>query len=485
MARGVTRKLLPLALAFAATAGCGVTYRQLPPGSVVGRVGIYNYSPSVIQSGNTLQIWWCGSDDNATDRTQISDSIQYESFDLSNKTHYGPVPVLGEGQYDWDSVFTCNPKVVGGSFVNPLGNGQTYSYALYYVGTNSIQGENNSIGVAFSNDGLNWRKFPGPVISPQTLGTYGIGQPALFNTNQKAGIKIFYEDYDGGIHHVEATSNDGLHFKTVGTLTTQGLDPNDSQASWGDMAFDPETGYWYAAFNLHDRSPSTTGGVQELGQYGIEMYRIPDSSLLSGDTPWQMLTTIDTLSSGYESNFLGGFLRDSYGSLVIGAYPTITLYTSISNPPPPWNASPLQAGISGSISNWEISVVTWVPGHPMRALKQYFNQSAHEVTTGWVDPKGNFSAQSTLGHLYESPQQGATVPFFGCKNGSTEYFISVDPSCGGARILGTNGYGYAKPVAGQNMVPLYRCDTGPDDFVSQDAACEGQASGQLLGYALP
>jgi hypothetical protein len=51
--------------------------------------------------------------------------------------------------------------------------------------------------------------------------------------------------------------------------------------------------------------------------------------------------------------------------------------------------------------------------------------------------------------------------------------------------LGTNGYGYSKPVAGLNQVPLYRCSTGPDDFVSQDSGCEGQAGGQLLGYALP
>jgi hypothetical protein len=90
-----------------------------------------------------------------------------------------------------------------------------------------------------------------------------------------------------------------------------------------------------------------------------------------------------------------------------------------------------------------------------------------------------------LGHLYESPQQGATVPFYGCKSGSTDYFVSVDISCGGARILGTNGYGYAKPVAGMNLVALYRCSTAVDHFVSKDPLCEGHTAGLLLGYALP
>jgi hypothetical protein len=465
--------------------GCGVSFAPLPAGSVAGRAGRYDYSPAVIQSGNLLQLWWCGTDDNSSDRTQMSDSIQYESFNLSTGAHSGPVPVLAETQYAWDSAYTCNPKVVGGSFANPLGNGKTYSYAMYYVATASLNGENNSIGVAFSNDGLNWKKYPQPIIPPETQGNYGVGQPAVYNTDHNAAIRMFYEDYNSSCHHVEAISSDGVHFTTVGTLTTNGLDPNNPQPSWGDMAFDPETGYWYAAFNLPVRNPSTTGGVVEPGQYGIQLYRIPDGSLLSGTTPWQMLTNIDTSLTGYESNFIAGFLRDSYGSLNIGSYPTITLYTSISNPPPPWNATPLQAGTMGGIDNWDISTAGWVPGQPLRALNQYFNQTAHEVTTGWIDPKGGFSLQSTLGHLYQSPQQGATIPFYGCKSGSTDYFVSLDFNCGGSRILGNNGYGYAKPVAGLNLVALYRCSTGPDDFVSHESGCGGQAAGQLLGYALP
>ena len=121
----------------------------------------------------------------------------------------------------------------------------------------------------------------------------------------------------------------------------------------------------------------------------------------------------------------------------------------------------------------------------MTAFNRYFNQTTHEVTTGWIDPKGGFSLQSTLGHLYQSPQQGATVPFYGCKIGSMDYFVSLDGACEGARILGMNGYAYSKPVAGLSLVPLYRCSTGHDHFVSTDPKCEGQSTQQLLGYALP
>jgi len=464
-----------------AAAGCGVSYAPLPAGSVAGRVALYNYSPSVIQSGNVQKFWWCGGDYNPYDTKQYSDTIQYESIDLSTQAHYGPVPVLGETPGAWDSVYTCNPKVVQGSFVNPLGDGESFGYAMYYVGVATLAGNDNQIGVAFSHDGIAWKKYPQPIISPETQVGYGVGQPAVYNSDHGEAIRIFYEDNSFYVHHVEAISKDGVHFVTLGTLTTNGLDPNSP--SWGDMAYNAENGYWYAGFNTPPRDPSTTGGVVERGSYGIELYRIPDASLLTGVVPWQLLTTVDTSLTGYESNFLPGFLRDPYGNLIAG--PTIQMYTSISNPPPPWNATPALAGTSGDIANWNISSAAWTPDHPLIALNRYFNNTVHEVTTGWIDPGGGFSLQSTLGHLYQSPQQGATLPIYNCKDGSTDYFVSRDSNCEGYRILGMNGYGYPQPVAGLKLVPLYRCNSGHDHFVSTDPNCEGQSTQEFLGYAVP
>ena len=461
-------------------AGCGVSFAPLPAGSVAGRADTYDYSPSVILSGNLEQIWWCGSAYNPTDRTQFSDTIEYQSLDLSTQARYGPVPVLAETQGAWDSVYTCNPKVVRGSFANPLGNGESFTYAMYYVATGSLNGTNNAIGVAFSNDGISWMKYPHPIIPTDTQNDYGVGQPAVFNDEQDGVIRMFYEDCCTWVSHFEATSSDGVHFTSLGTLTTKGLDSNS--LTWGDMAYDPVSGFWYAAFNTADRNPSTTGGVIERGQYGIELYRIPDGSLLTGATPWELLTTVDTDMTGYESNFLAGFVRDLYGNLIPG--PGIQMLPSISDPPPPWNASPASAGNSGSIPNWKISSFSWT-NQPLVTLNRYFNQTTHEVTTGWIDPNGGFSLQAALGHLYQSPQQGATVPFYGCKSGSTDYFVSLDSACEGARILGTNGYAYSQPVEGLNLVALYRCKTSTDHFVSTDPKCEGSWTQERLGYVLP
>jgi hypothetical protein len=472
--------------------GCGLS--GTPPGAVVGRYGTYDYSPSVIQSGDVQQFWWCGRSSNPLSPSQDTDTILYESINTSTHASSTPVVVLAETAGAWDSAYTCNPKVVQGSFVNPLGDGKTYTYVMYYVGTALTQGTENSIGAAFSSDGIHWRKYPQPVIQSTSPAVYGVGQPAVYNSNQKGGIWMFYEDDTPASIHIEATSTDAIHFTVQGTLTSNGLDPNNPQPTWGDMAYNSVNKTWYAAFNLPDRNPATTGFVSptatpnssEAGQYGIQLYQIAEGSLLSGATPWQLVKTIDTNLTGYECNFLAGFLRDDYGNLIVGANSTIQLYPSISNPQPSWDATPGEAGSSCRTETWDIGYpASWSPDDSPVALKVYFNNKVHEVTTGWIDPNGGFILQSTLGHLYEAPQNGATVPFYGCKSGSVGYFVSRDSACEGTRILGLNGYGYSQPVAGVSLVPLYRCLSGSDHFVSNDSNCNGATTEELLGYALP
>ncbi len=140
-------------------AGCGFRLAPLPPGSIAGRAGNYDYSPSVIQSGNLQQFWWCGGPNNPNNSTQYSDTIQYESIDLSTQFRYGPVAVLGETQGAWDSVFTCNPKVVGGSSPIRSAMGRVFLCPVL-VGLGPTG--NNSIGVAFSKDGIPGRNILSP-----------------------------------------------------------------------------------------------------------------------------------------------------------------------------------------------------------------------------------------------------------------------------------------------------------------------------------
>jgi hypothetical protein len=461
--------------------GCSLS---LPEGAI-GNSGRYNYSPSVIQIGNIRQFWWCGQGVNPNNTSQDTDAIYYESINVSTNATNGPVLVLAETPGAWDSVYTCNPKVIGGVFEDPLGDGQTYSYAMYYVATAS-QGGNNSIGVAFSKDGILWKKYPHPIIPSTVQNGYGVGQPAIYNADHKSAISMFYEDSYPTVHHVAATSTDGLHFHIQGTITSNGLDSDNPGALWGDMAYDSKTSEWYSVFNRPFRPPSTTGSIPEYGQYGIELYKIPQGALLTGSTPWQELSTLDTNSTGYESNFIAGFVRDSFGNINVGSYPTIQMYTSVSYPQPSWDASPADAGRSSKMNHWILTPLQWAPGaEALLPFNRYFNKSVHEVTTGWVSPDGGFQLEELLGHLYASPSNGADLPFYACKGGKTDYFVSLDINCEKQRALGKNGYGYTQLVSGLNLVALYRCSSGHDHFVSKDPKCEGQTTDMLLGYVAP
>ena len=464
------------------TIGCS---RSLPEGGV-GNIGRYNYSPSVIQLGDTRLFWWCSNGVNPADNAQNTDAIYFESINVSTHDSYGPVLVLAETPGAWDSAYTCNPKVIGGVFENPLGDSQNYSFAMYYVATAEIGGTNNSIGVAFSNDGILWKKYPQPVILSTSQTGYGVGQPAIYNADHKAAISMFYEDSNPPLHHVAAVSTDGVHFTVQGSLTSNGLDPDDPQTIWGDMSYDSTSREWYAVFNRPLRPLSTTGGVLERGQYGVELYKIPQNALLTGATPWQQLVTIDTNTTGFESNFIAGFVRDLYGNINVSSYPTIQMYTSVSYPAPDWEATPAEAGTSASPEAWILVPMNWVPDvNAAIPFNQYFNGKVHQVTTGWISPNGGFRLQELLGHLYENPVNGAAVPFYGCKGGQRDYFVSLDIGCEGERILGRNGYGYSQPISGLHLVALYRCFTGYDHFISKDPKCEGQTTDRLLGYVVP
>jgi hypothetical protein len=234
--------------------GCSELFSNKPPGAFLGRGGLDDYSPTAMQIGNVKQFWWCGQAHNPNNQSQDTDTILYSSLDtLTNETS-PPIVVLGETPGAWDSAYTCNPKVIGGLFNNPLGDGQTYSYALYYVATASPAGIANSIGVAFSNDGIHWKKYPQPVIQTTSQQYYGVGQPAVYNSDGRSGIWLFYEDLDGSLNgHFETKSTDGIHFALQGEITTNGLQQDLLDVTWGDMAYDSDAGYWYAAFNMPRR----------------------------------------------------------------------------------------------------------------------------------------------------------------------------------------------------------------------------------------
>lgn len=469
-------------VALAGVTGCGVTVVGPPPGAYVGRVGLYDYSPSVIQNGDVRQLWWCGGGNNPNNPSQDTDTIQYATVNtLTGKTSF-PATVLAETPGSWDATYVCNPHVIEGVFSDPLGDGKAYTYAMYYVGT-EYAGNRNSIGVAFSNDGIHWDKYPEPVIKATTLTDYGFAQPVPYNADGRSAITLFYENSDTQPwnRHFESASSDGIHFTSVGELTTNGL---PGYESWGDIAYDAAQGYWYATFNDRSNRPaSELDGIVERGGVGVTLYRIRAASLLTGKTPWEQLKTFDTNSTGREQNFIAGLLHDPYGNVNVKPYPVIDVFISMSNPAPAWNDSSVEAAQTANPAKWDIGEVEWDPSTTQVALNEYQNSEAALATTGWVDPNGRFLLKATLGHLYEAPQNGASLAFYGCKNGTMGFFISTDSSCGGQYFIGLEGYGYSNAQGLSSAVPLYSCNSGGVYSVLQEPQCGG-GKGALLGFAL-
>ena len=73
------------------------------PTGAVGNFGTYNYSPSVIQTGNIRQFWWCSQGVNPSDSKQDTDAIYFESINMSTHESFGPVLVLAETPGSRDS----------------------------------------------------------------------------------------------------------------------------------------------------------------------------------------------------------------------------------------------------------------------------------------------------------------------------------------------------------------------------------------------
>jgi hypothetical protein len=308
-----------------APASAQVTASVLTITQVFTRTG-YNYGPAIIQEGNVRQVWWCGNG-NVPGTNFQTDVIYYRTMDTANSS-MSPItmvfwPQLGQ----WDGQFTCDPSVVRGQF---NADGQSYTYALYYTGTDIPTG-NNRVGVAFSNDGINWtRSSQNPLVYPQTFpaSTYGAGQPATYNRDGVSNIALFYTDDSVpqyGLRMWTVTSTDAVQFGAPTLLSTTGATLNANS----DFAYDPSTGDFYVAMGI----PGRPG---DRDTYGFSIARMPAAQLMAGAGTWQVLTTIDTSVTSAQLNHSPGWVRDRYGNMVSTSMME-AFFTEGTNAPASWN----------------------------------------------------------------------------------------------------------------------------------------------------
>ena len=105
----------------------------------------------------------------------------------------------------------------------------------------------------------------------------------------------------------------------------------------------------------------------------------------------------------------------------------------------------------------------------------------HFTTTGGVSPAYRF--QANLGFLLNQRLAG-TVPLYSCTT-SRDQFLSRDPACGGAKVLGAVGYAYAQRPQGLPTRAIYRCRSSDgEQFVAAKPTCRRSSDRNLglLGY---
>src|SRR5437868_2276196 len=327
---------------------------RLPGGTLMGPHTGYDYAPTMMQVGSLQKFWWCGNGYIPGTAT-LADVIYYRTIDLSTGAASAYYQVLSPTPGTWDGVNTCDPSVIQGSFYNP-DNGATYSFAMYYTGDDNLTngGNNNRIGVAFSNDGISWIKYSGnPVIYPQVYptSTYGAGQPATYSNDHLSNLTLFYMDQSTGVGTRVwiRTTNDAVHFSTPTLVSNEGV--TTQQFGNSDFGYDAQSGYFYGLLDQTARS-----GDREA--YTIGFYRMPAYQLLAGQGVWEFLGQVDTNLTGFYLNHSPGILRDPFGN-VTPWLPSVEAYFSEGSNTP---------------STWDLTWAILTPQPSTLAFKRYYSQ---------------------------------------------------------------------------------------------------------------
>lgn len=320
-------------------------------GILLSRPNLYDYAPSAMYGdGNNIRMWW-GSNNNG------HDGIYHSYFTSSGWAT--PQLVMQSSSSGWDSYHTCDPSVIKGSFSY---NNTNYQYAMYYTGTYDPAGRDSHIGVAFSNDGLSWVRYSGPVVGPQgnAAGSYGAGMQTVYRDSSGLITMVYYDSTTGGSPYCMATSSDGKNFSSPTILTN----PSPSlYTEIGDIAYSPSEGKWWISTKHNDQE--------------IFIYKTANSSLTS---TWNYCGLIDKNLTGNTANHNPGWLRYPNGDIYIESN---TLYKYICFGTGVWAAN------NGAADTWDIGWAKIVEGWEFSINGNKEEWNAYNVSTDY-GPSGGY-----------------------------------------------------------------------------------------------
>lgn len=290
------------------------------------------YSPSVMKdafdNGKT-KIWWC-----AENPDNLYEVISYQEI-RADGSRTAPQIVLkanstipGAPSLAWEGNRVCDPTVIHGVWTY---GGVTYTYAMYYTTEQpSLTAvDSNRIGMAYSNDGINWiKRVEGAVINGGNVSPYyGTGASVAWSVSGGEAVRMLYLDVNGSgnTRHYYVEAPHGYDFGTPTQMSYNGLSYDGTpgvNVYHPALAIAPaiyQNGYYYYLSMVCETGGPASGFDDHYGK-GVCVYRTAGNyGLFNG--PWEKV--LDPAHLRKIEN-QPGFATDQWGAIVtlpkIGVY---------------------------------------------------------------------------------------------------------------------------------------------------------------------
>ncbi len=116
-------------------------------------------------------------------------------------------------------------------------------------------------------------------------------------------------------------------------------------------------------------------------------------------------------------------------------------------------------------------------------MARYYSPTAGDHTSTPEGPSVGYRYEGSQGWLTKVTGTPGTQPVMSCRDG-VDNFLSNQADCEGKTVIGALGNVWAQAPEGQASTPIVRCSINGQRFVSLSPTCEGLTVERTLGYTL-
>lgn len=316
-----------------------ITYDSMPDSfnklfDAKSSYGIYNYCPSIMElEDGTRYVYYCTNQNSY----RVIDYVGCRKGTLNADGTYtwsAETVVFSPSENLWDSMHTCDPSVIKGSFTY---EGTEYAYLMAYLGCTSTDNQENKVGLAVANspEGPFVRVGTDPIVdftkdSTSSVFQWGVGQPSIINKGNGGEVWLFYTrgDLKGTRTVVRECDFTNLNAPVLGneikvaTTNLVELDGDKDILNNADFAYDSAKNRFYCASDCH---PNPSSEPNYIGSHFRATYfNGTDFSKAN----WKYLATVGPDETGFARNHNVGIVRDEYGHTLGSGY--LTVYYTVS-----------------------------------------------------------------------------------------------------------------------------------------------------------